>query len=148
MPRALRSAGPCSPRTAARPSGSRTAARVSRARICRTSSNASTGGRKHATDPPVGGGSVSPARSRSSRRTTAASRPRASRARGRRLPPGCRWPPDLALQANDRGNLDRHAERELAGAERLAGVAAALPEHFEDQVGGAVEHLGLLFEAG
>ena len=27
-------------------------------------------------------------------------------------------------------------------------MAAALPEHLEDQVGGAVEHLGLLFEAG
>src|SRR6202022_642386 len=44
--------------------------------------------------------------------------------------------------------FQRAAERELAGPERLPRVTPTVPKHLEDQVGGAVETLRLLLEAG
>src|SRR5256712_8737727 len=52
----------------------------------------------------------------------------------------------LALQADDRRDLNRYPERELACPERLAGVAPTLAKDFKDQVAGAVEDLRLLLE--
>src|SRR5439155_20676699 len=52
----------------------------------------------------------------------------------------------LSLQADDRRDLNRHAERKFAGPQRLAGVSAPLAEDFEDEVAGHVEHLRLLLE--
>src|SRR5258708_2501629 len=54
----------------------------------------------------------------------------------------------LGLEANDRRDLDRDPERQLAGSQRLPGMPPAFAEDFVDQVGGAVEDLRLLFEAG
>src|SRR3989442_1196133 len=56
------------------------------------------------------------------------------------------WEPHLALQADDRRDLNRYPERELACPERLAGVAPTLAKDFKDQVAGAVEDLRLLLE--
>src|SRR2546426_8166555 len=65
---------------------------------------------------------------------------------------GCRLSsapkPGLGLEPDDGRDLHRNAQGELVGAERLAGVPAALAKHLEDQVGRAVEDLRLFLKAG
>src|SRR5207247_9571902 len=128
-------------------SGWRPPAPVSPARICPPSSNASIEATRRGMDRPAHRGWASPSPSRSSRSTRAASRPRASPARGRRLPPGCRWRLTLRLEPDDRRDFDGNAERQLARPQRLPGVPATLAERLVDQVRSAVEDLRLFLEA-
>ena len=51
-------------------------------------------------------------------------------------------------ELKDRLDLDGRAQRQLAHPERAAGVPAGFPEDLDEQVGGSVDHGGLLVETG
>ena len=48
----------------------------------------------------------------------------------------------------DQLDLHRRVQRQLGHADRAAGVLAVLAEHLDEQLAGAVDHLGLAAEAG
>ena len=54
----------------------------------------------------------------------------------------------LRFDGDDAFDLDRHAVRKRAHADRRAGVPSGVAEHLDEQVGAAVDHLGLVLEVG